>query len=58
MAELMSVLADAKIEAAENVEKIHQLEALLNLKKVMVFKGGVYYQKTESHNYMGHYPFI
>ena len=42
MAELISALADAKIEAAENAETIATLERKLNAKESLKFMNGVY----------------
>ncbi|EGR0495230.1 TPA: hypothetical protein NKQ48_004813 [Vibrio parahaemolyticus] len=47
MAELMSALADAKVEAAVNAEKIDELERLLNTKNTMKFIDGKYYKSTD-----------
>jgi len=44
MADLISALADAKIEAAENAEKIADLERRLRAKVAMSFENGVYYR--------------
>ena len=44
IAELISALADAKIEAAENAEKISELESLLKNKSKMIFQGRLYYR--------------
>ncbi|MBN8105637.1 hypothetical protein ABRZ80_21990 [Vibrio vulnificus] len=46
MAELMSALADAKVEAAANAEKISELERILNTKSTMKFIDGKYYKST------------
>ena len=47
IAELISALADAKIEAAENAEKILELEKLLKSKSEMLFEGRLYYRVLE-----------
>ena len=44
IAELISALADAKIEAAENAEKIAELSKLLKNKSEMLFEGRLYYR--------------
>lgn len=44
IAELMSALADAKIEAANSLERIAQLENEIAIKKAMTFSNGKYYQ--------------
>ncbi len=44
IAELISALADAKIEAAENAEKIAELTQLLKSKSKMLFEGRLYYR--------------
>ena len=43
MAELISALADARVEAAENAEKIAELEKALNTKADLKFDGKVYF---------------
>ena len=48
MAELISALADAKIEAAENAEKIADLERRLRAKVAMSFENGMYYRVLEN----------
>ncbi|MEZ8132049.1 hypothetical protein [Enterovibrio norvegicus] len=47
MAELISALADAKIEAAENAEKISELERKLSAKSTLSFENGMYYRDEE-----------
>ncbi len=47
MAELISALADAKIEAAESAEKIAELEGLLKSKQSLKFVNGMYYRELE-----------
>lgn len=44
MAELISALADAKIEAAENTDRIAELERKLKSKSTLVFENGMYYK--------------
>lgn len=44
MAELISALADAKIEAAENAEKISELQRQLNTKSAFEFDGTKYFR--------------
>ena len=48
MAELISALSDAKIEAAENAEKILELQRLLNSKTTLVFDSKKYYREFEN----------
>ncbi len=48
IAELLSALADAKIEAISSAEKITELELKLKTKQAMTFSNGVYYQLLES----------
>jgi len=48
MAELISALANAKIEAAENTEKISGLQRQLSSKSSFFFDGKKYYKKTEN----------
>ena len=45
MADLISALADAKIEAAEHAGKIKELEAKLNIKASMSYWNGLYYRE-------------
>ena len=47
MAELISALADAKIEAAENAETISNLQKQLNTKNSLRFDGKKYYKDIE-----------
>ena len=47
MAELISALADAKIEAAENTEKIVELQNVIKTKASLYFDGTKYYRKTD-----------
>lgn len=48
IADLISALADAKIEAAESVEKIAELERRLNSQSTFKYDGSKYYQELES----------
>ena len=48
MTVLISALADAKIEAAENAEKISELQRLLNSKTALEFDGKKYYRKIDN----------
>ncbi len=48
MAELISALADAKIEAAENAEKISELQRLLNAKNELKYVEGKYFRENEN----------
>lgn len=50
IAELISALADAKIEAAENAERISELERLLKNKSEMLFEGRLYYRILDGGN--------
>lgn len=43
IANLISALADAKIEASENTEKISKLEKIINRRKSFIFRDGRYY---------------
>ncbi len=47
IADLMSALADAKIEAAESVEKIADLEKQLKTRSSFEFDGKKYYRNNE-----------
>lgn len=47
MAELISALADAKIEAAENAEKIAELQRTLQLRSQLQFSDGKYFKELE-----------
>lgn len=47
IAELISALADAKIEAAENAERISELERLIKNKSEMFFEGRIYYRMLD-----------
>lgn len=46
MAELISALADAKIEAADNAEKISELEKLLKAKSDLRYLEGKYFREN------------
>ncbi len=48
IAELISALADAKIEAAENAEKISELRNLLKAKSELKYMEGKYFKVDES----------
>lgn len=48
MAELISALADAKIEAAENAEEIFELKKLLKTKNELKYIDGKYFKVGES----------
>ncbi|EGQ7683628.1 hypothetical protein IZS58_004575 [Vibrio parahaemolyticus] len=48
IAELMSALADAKLEAINSAEKIVELELKLKTKQAMTFSNGLYYKQLES----------
>tara|TARA_R110002073_G_scaffold11861_2_gene53391 strand:+ start:9589 stop:9963 length:375 start_codon:yes stop_codon:yes gene_type:complete len=47
MAELISALADAKIEAAENAEKLTELQRELNARSSLIYEKGLYYEQDE-----------
>ena len=47
MAELISALADAKIEAAENAELIFELQQQLKQKSSLTFDGTKYFKEIE-----------
>ena len=47
VAELVSALADAKIEVAECNERIFELERLLNTQRNMKYDGSVYFQQLD-----------
>lgn len=47
VAELISALADAKIQAAESTELIAELEKQVKAKSQMKFNGSVYYRVTD-----------
>jgi hypothetical protein len=53
IAELISALADAKIEAAENAERISELERQIKSKSEMLFEGRLYYRFLETGNREG-----
>ena len=55
MAELISALADAKIEAAENAEKIAALESRINAKSQFEFDGKKYFKILEDNEREGPY---
>jgi len=48
MAELISALADAKLEAAENAETIAKLQQEVAKKESLFFENGMYYQLSEN----------
>ena len=48
IAELISALADAKIQAAESAEIISELERKLKSKKQMIFENGKYFRLNEN----------
>ena len=50
MAELISALADAKIEAADNAETIAELQNILNTKESLNFENGMYFRNSEDGN--------
>jgi len=47
VAELMSALADAKVQAAETVELVAELEKIIKTKSEMSFDGNMYYKKKD-----------
>lgn len=53
MAELISALADAKIEAAENAEKIAALEKAIKSKSELTFENGMYFKLQENNKKEG-----
>jgi len=53
MAELISALADAKIEAAENAEKIAELQRTLHSKSQLRFVEGKYFKDLEEGTEVG-----
>lgn len=55
MAELISALADAKIEAAENAEKIAELENTLKTKSSFIFENGMYVKLLDDEEVDGPY---
>jgi len=50
IADLISALADAKIEAAENSEKIVELKKQLKTKSSFSFNGSLYYKENEDND--------
>lgn len=50
MAELISALADAKLEAAENAERIAKLEAKIHARDTLNYEQGLYYRVLDSEN--------
>ncbi|MEW8388647.1 MAG: hypothetical protein AB2660_14090 [Candidatus Thiodiazotropha sp.] len=55
IAELISALADAKIEAAEHAEIIAELERKLNSKSELYFENGMYYRLLDDESSDGPY---
>jgi hypothetical protein len=53
MAELISALADAKIEAAESTERIAELQHLINSKQTLNFEDGVYFRNDDNDGKVG-----
>ncbi len=47
MAELISALANAKIEAADNAETIAELQNIINTKQSLSFENGMYFRNSE-----------
>ncbi len=47
MAELISALADAKIEAAESAEKLAELQRQLNSRSSFTYENGLYYKVSD-----------
>jgi hypothetical protein len=48
MAELLSALAEAKIEAEENAEVIFQLKQKIERRDSVVFEGGLYFRELRN----------
>ena len=47
IAELINALADAKVSATEDAERISELERIIDSRSEMTFTGTVYYRYTE-----------
>lgn len=48
MAELISALANAKIEAAESADKLAELERVIATRSAMKFNGSIYYSEGDN----------